>query len=48
LEEVISFYSDRVGALPPDPDHLDPLNQPLHLSAEEQADLLAFLLSLTD
>ncbi len=48
LEEVISFYSDRIGALPPDPDHLDPLNQPLNLSAEEQADLLAFLLSLTD
>lgn len=48
LEEVIDFYSDpyRVVAKPINIDST--LQKPLNLSAEEKADLLSFLLSLTD
>jgi cytochrome c peroxidase len=42
LEDVIDFY-DRGGQANP---HLDPILQPLHLSAEEKRNLVAFLKSL--
>lgn len=43
LEEVIEFLSGGGGANP----HLDPFIKPLNLTAEEKADLLAFLQALT-
>lgn len=43
LADVVNFY-DRGGD---DRANLDPLIQPLHLSAKEKADLLAFLSALT-
>ena len=42
LEEVVAFYNAGGGDTP----NKDPLLQPLDLSAEEQADLVAFLESL--
>ncbi|RKY22323.1 MAG: hypothetical protein DRQ55_01415 [Planctomycetota bacterium] len=47
LEQVIAFYSSLEGAAPPGM-HDEKILQPLHLSAGEQADLLAFLRALTD
>jgi len=44
LAEVIDFYSD---AIPPPPLHGERVLTRLHLSAEEKADLLAFLESLS-
>ena len=46
LEEVIAFYSTLQGAAPA-PIHGENLIQPLGLTEKEQADLLAFLESLT-
>jgi cytochrome c peroxidase len=43
LEEVIDFLDQGGGANP----HLSPLVKPLGLSAEEKADLIAFLKALT-
>jgi cytochrome c peroxidase len=48
LAAVLRFYSDREGALPADPAHPEPLNEPLRLSAEELSDLEAFLRALSD
>lgn len=48
LEGVVRFYSDRTGALPPDPAHDDPLIAPLGLSEREITDLVAFLETLSD
>ena len=48
LEEVLRFYSDRVGSIPADPAHPEPLNEPLRLTRAEIADLIAFLESLSD
>lgn len=45
LEEVIAHYNK--GGNPDDP-HQDPLIEPLKLSEQEKADLIAFLESLTD
>ncbi len=42
LEEVVAFYNDGGGDHP----NKDPLMQPLNLTAEEQASLVAFLESL--
>ena len=47
LGEVVSFYSTLEGAGPPDPTG-ENLIQPRSLSLQEQADLVAFLESLTD
>jgi cytochrome c peroxidase len=46
LAEVVRFYSTLEGALAPHPE--ERLVEPLGLSPEEQADLVAFLESLTD
>jgi cytochrome c peroxidase len=46
LAEVVRFYSTLEGALPPHPE--ERLVEPLGLDAREQADLVAFLESLTD
>jgi cytochrome c peroxidase len=43
LEEVVEFKNAGGGANP----HLSPLMKPLNLSADEQADLIAFLKALT-
>jgi len=48
LEAVVRFYSDRSGALPPDPAHPEPLLAPLGLTDREIADLVAFLETLSD
>jgi len=45
LAEVVRFYSTLEGALPPHPE--ERLVEPLHLGEAEQADLVAFLESLT-
>ncbi|MBW7883028.1 MAG: cytochrome-c peroxidase [Caldilineaceae bacterium] len=42
LDEVVAFYNEGGGATP----NKDPLLKPLNLTAEEQADLVAFLESL--
>jgi cytochrome c peroxidase len=47
LAAVLRFYSAREGAAPPG-HHQEKVLQPLNLTAEEQADLEAFLRSLTD
>jgi cytochrome c peroxidase len=47
LAEVVRFYSTLEGSAPPG-HHQEQVLQPLGLSAEEQADLVAFLGSLTD
>ncbi len=47
LEDVVEFYSSLDGALPLHRSS-EQILQPLHLTDEEQADLLAFLRSLTD
>jgi cytochrome c peroxidase len=47
LEEVIEFYSTRTGARSFG-GQAERILQPLHLTAEESADLVAFLESLTD
>jgi cytochrome c peroxidase len=46
LAEVVRFYSTLAGALPPHPE--ERLVEPLDLDTREQADLVAFLESLTD
>lgn len=46
LADVVRFYSTLEGALPPHPE--EKLVEPLGLSAAEQADLVAFLESLSD
>ncbi len=43
LEEVVDFKNEGGGANP----NLSPLMKPLHLTAEEKADLIAFLKALT-
>ena len=48
LREVVQFYSDRTGALPPDPAHPEPLNEPLNLSEAQIDAIVAFLESLSD
>lgn len=48
LEAVVRFYSERTGALPPDPAHPEPLLEPLRLSDGQVADLVAFLETLSD
>lgn len=45
LEEVLDHYSDHVAENSP---NLDPLIKPFRLSAQEKADLIAFLKTLTD
>ena len=45
LEQVVAHYN--TGGRSKDP-NLDPLMQPLKLSAREQADLVEFMKSLTD
>jgi cytochrome c peroxidase len=47
LAEVVRFYSTLEGAAPPG-HHQEQVLQPLELSRDEQADLVAFLESLTD
>lgn len=47
LEEVVRFYSTLEGAAPPDPKG-EKLIRAVQLSEQEQADLIAFLESLTD
>lgn len=47
LDEVVEFYSDRVNA-PRFQVHEDQFLRPVHLSAAEKADLVAFLEALTD
>jgi cytochrome c peroxidase len=47
LAEVVEFYSTLAGATAPSVSG-ERIVQPLHLTAEEQADLVAFLESLTD
>ena len=47
LEAVVEFYSSREGVRT-DPPMTETLIQPLHLSASERAELVAFLRSLTD
>ncbi len=47
LEEVVDFYSDRVNR-PRFQVHEEQVLEPVHLSAAEKADLIAFLEALTD
>jgi cytochrome c peroxidase len=47
LAEVVRFYSTLEGAAPPG-HHQEQVLQPLGLSSEEEADLVAFLEALTD
>ena len=47
LADVVRFYSTLEGSAPPG-HHQEQVLQPLGLSAEEQADLVAFLEALTD
>ncbi len=47
LEQVVRFYSTLEGAAPPDPSG-ERLIEARHLTDAEQADLVAFLRSLTD
>jgi cytochrome c peroxidase len=47
LEDVVRFYSTLEGAAPPG-HHQEQVLQPLELSGQEQADLVAFLRALTD
>jgi cytochrome c peroxidase len=47
LSEVVRFYSTLEGSAPPG-HHQEQVLQPLGLGADEQADLVAFLASLTD
>ena len=46
LEDVVRFYDTREGETPAP--HPDPLLRPLGLTEEERADLVAFLVSLTN
>lgn len=48
LRDVVHFYSTFEGALPPGHHPEAQLLRPLHLEAQEQEDLIAFLQSLTD
>jgi cytochrome c peroxidase len=47
LAEVVDFYADGGGRLR-GVENMDGLIQPIDLSAEERADLIAFLIALTD
>lgn len=48
LEDVLDFYADRVNVAPDSGSGERILAQPLDLSAEDRADLVAFLRALTD
>jgi cytochrome c peroxidase len=50
LEEVVDFYADDVVLTTPNLDeHMLPwVNDEIHLNAQDRADLVAFMLTLTD
>jgi cytochrome c peroxidase len=49
LEEVVAFYSTGIKGKSPNLDeHIEPFKYGLHLTPEQQADVVAFLRTLTD